>query len=508
MRSKIHQNIYLFSLLALVISIPTSNAGMNLAGACLFANWVLEWNWKEKYNLLKQNKLAIVFAVFWCFLAFSLIQTNNWSTAFQNLAAKTPFFYIPVVLATTPKPNLKWQRFILLAFIITVLISSLLSIIILQVNHISDIRQGGLFISHIRFSICVALSIVFAGHYFFKKDMYPRPVRIGCAIAAFWLFFYLFIIQVLTGIVILLIISIIFAIKFLFSKKNIPYKKAIIASSSVLFVAIIFIITTVIVQYYHYDSTQEARLPLRTEKGNLYEHDTHSIIESGNKTGLYVCKKELEEEWQLRSDSNYYSKEKTLIRYLNSKGLRKDASGVKSLTDDDIKNIEQNIANADYTQKIGLKRVLYPTFFSLSLYKQTHITTNSSLLQRVELWETSLKVCRHHWLTGCGLGNTKNALDIELKKSHSELSGEMGCHNQFLTYTLTGGIVLLLAFIGLLIAPFFDRKRKKSFLYVLFFVALTISFFTEDTLETVAGLNLFLFFNSYFLFCINDGQFE
>ncbi|HNW68087.1 MAG TPA: hypothetical protein PKK66_04475, partial [Bacteroidales bacterium] len=101
MRSKVHQSIYAFSLIALAAAIPTSNAVMNLAGACLFANWVLEWNWKEKWNLLKNNRLAIVLATFFFLFVFALFQTDNWQLAFQSLASKTPFFYLPIIMASS-----------------------------------------------------------------------------------------------------------------------------------------------------------------------------------------------------------------------------------------------------------------------------------------------------------------------------------------------------------------------------------------------------------------------
>lgn len=507
MRNKIHHSIYVFSLVALAVSIPTSNAGMNLAGACLFANWVLEWNWKEKWNLLKQNKLALVLASFFLVLAWSSSQSDQWQTALQCLAAKLPLVYIPIIFASSRPLDLKWQRRIIFAFIICVVVSSILSLILMAAYQIHDIREGGLFISHIRFSICTALATIFSLYFFSKKDIFAPIIRCGFVVTAVWLTIYLFIIQVFTGILILLLAALVLVLFFLFTKKAIPFRMVSIITCTLFSIALIIYVTIVTYQYFHYDSTAETRLPQTTAQGNPYEHDRNSMIENGHKTGLYVCKKELATEWQNRSDSNYYHFEKTLIRYLNSKGLRKDAEGVKQLTDNDIQNIECGIANVDYTQLIGLKRVLYPTFFSITLYEREGITANSSFLQRVELWKAGDRVFRDNILIGCGLGDTKSALDDELQKKGSDLSGEMGCHNQFLTYGLTGGSILIIAFLVILFAPFFDKKRKKGILYLLFFTALVFSFFSEDTLETVAGLNLFLFFNSFFLFCMDNDRF-
>src|SRR5574344_7451 len=507
MRSKVHQSIYAFSLLVLAVGIPTSNAVMNLAGACLFANWVLEWNWKEKWNLLKNNRLAIVLAAFFFLFVFTLFQTDHWQLAFQSLASKTPFFYLPIIMASSKPLNIKWQRFIILGFVISVVVSSFLSLFIMYLKDIQDIREGGLFISHIRFSICCALSVIFALYFSLQKNGYSPAIRVGCFAAAIWLVIYLFVIQVFTGIFVLFILTLAVVFYFLFSHKKSKTIRLLLAASCIFLIGLLSDLAVITYQYYHYDATGEANLPLVTSQGNEYEHDRESMIENGEKIGLYVCRRELAEEWQKRSDSSYYRMEKTLIRYLNSKGLCKDADGVKALTDKDITHIEQGIANVDYTQIIGLKRVLYPTFFSLSLYKQEGITTHSSFLQRVELWQASCRVFSRNYLVGCGLGGTKSELGRELQRTDSDLPGEMGCHNQFLTYGLTGGVFFVLAFIIVLIAPFFDKKRTITLLYVLFFIALIGSMFTEDTLETVAGLNLFLFFNSYFLFVVNHDSF-
>ena len=45
----------------------------------------------------------------------------------------------------------------------------------------------------------------------------------------------------------------------------------------------------------------------------------------------------------------------------------------------------KGIANVDYTSGFGIKRALYPIFFSIELYRCSGDVQNSTLLQRVEL---------------------------------------------------------------------------------------------------------------------------
>ena len=94
-------------------------------------------------------------------------------------------------------------------------------------------------------------------------------------------------------------------------------------------------------------------LEKKTAQGNDYWHDTvHFPLEDGQFTGLYLCQKELQESWSQRSRFDYKglttngeNLEATLVRYMTSKGLRKDAEGMAALNDQDIRNVEQGIAN-------------------------------------------------------------------------------------------------------------------------------------------------------------------
>ncbi|MCQ2279580.1 MAG: O-antigen ligase family protein [Bacteroidales bacterium] len=503
---KAHRFIYLTTLVLLAISIPVSVALPNVLGGVLFANWILEWNWKEKWERMKQNRLAMILALFFFCFGYTFIGTTNAAATWYDWLSKTPFFYFPVVVASTAKPELRWQRFFLLAFSIATCVGAALCVIIMQAKGLIDVRQGGLFISHIRFSICAVLSTLFCLHFALQKNGYPLSIQLCCILMSVWLVAYLFYTQVATGILLLSLSFIITFFYYLFKKKEVHGRAIILIVSGLICIALATSFTVVTYQYFHYDKNKEIGLPAFTARHNPYTHlsaqNTDSqIVENGNKLGLYVCEIELREEWGKRSKVPYDSVSKTLIRYLNSMGEHKDAQGMESLEADDIINIEAGIANVDYLQQFGLKKMLYPTYFTFSLYKKYGITSNSSLLQRYELWQAGAQAFLHQPITGYGMACNKAAINQELEKRNSELKPDMGAHSQFLTYALMGGIPLLLCFLCLLFAPFFDKKRKISFLYILFFAVMAISMLYEDTLETTTGINLFLLFNSFFLFC-------
>ncbi|MEZ5199206.1 MAG: hypothetical protein R2764_23325 [Bacteroidales bacterium] len=91
---------------------------------------------------------------------------------------------------------------------------------------------------------------------------------------------------------------------------------------------------------------------------------------------IYVSDKELEESWKSRSSFDYRGKDKkgqelkqTLIRYLNSKNLRKDMDGMAELTDKDIRNIEQGISNYHYARKFNLNSRIYKVLWGYQIAK-------------------------------------------------------------------------------------------------------------------------------------------
>lgn len=505
MLGKAHRYIYTITLILLAISIPISVALPNILGGVLFGNWLLEWDWKRKWERLKQNHGAVVFVLFFFCFAYTFVGSDDPEASFHDWLTKLPFFYLPIVMATSAPPKVRWQRFVLLAFTITTSIAASLCIIIMQIKGINDIRDGGLFISHIRFSICVVLSVLFCLHFIIKKDTYTLPVQLGCLLMAVWLFAYLFAIQVATGIILMVVAFLIIFIYYLFKSEKTSIRTVTLSVSGFVCIVLAIAFSVVTYQYYHYDESVERDLPACTAKGTPYTHlpsyfPDGQIVENGNKIGLYLCETELKDEWEKRSEIPYDSVQKTLIRYLNSIGETKDAAGMEQLDEEDIKHIEQGIANKAYLQSFGLKKMLYPSFFTFSLYHLNGTVSNSSILQRTELWKMSLKASHHHPIRGYGMGCNKRAINNELHEQESPLKDNMGAHNQFLTYLLMGGIPLLLAFLFVIASPFFFCKPKITLLYVIFWCCLILSMFVEDTIETTTGINLFLYFNTFFLF--------
>ena len=108
------------------------------------------------------------------------------------------------------------------------------------------------------------------------------------------------------------------------------------------------------------------------------------------------------------------------------------------------------------------------------------------------------------WLFGVGLGDYKAALDAKLEANGSTIAYKhnRGCHNQFLTYWLIGGVLAVGYFIFILLYPFFKMKQKVDFVYVSFFLIMVLSMFVEDTIASQTGRMLFVVINPLLLFSL------
>ncbi len=483
-------------------SIPLSNYVMSMGGIFLSVNWFMEWNWKKKWEMLKVNKISIILSLFFFVCCFSLIKTDNWSIGIDNLLSKLPLLYTPIIMATSKPLDGRAQRIIIIGFIGSVLFSTIFSFIYLLTHEVADIRQISVFISHIRFSLCIVLAIFLSGFLSLIAKQYPLIVRTVFLMVALWLIVYLFIAQTLTGIAIFMTAAVFLIFRMLLSHKKNLTRKIILSVFTFLVLGFAAYFTYIIYDYYAAETPSESQLESTTHYGHRYHHDLNSIVENGSLIYLYVCEEELQTEWNKRSKLTYDDNiQTTIIRYLNSKGLRKDRKGMETLTEKDINNIELGIANVDYSRGIGLKRSIYPLLFSLTLYEKYNKIDHSSLLQRIELWKAGYQVIKSNALFGVGIGDHKEAIDQQLIDQNSPLTykRDMGCHNQFITYCLMGGMILLLYFLFSLLYPFFTVEKSRSIIYIIFFILIFISLFTEDTLETQVGITLYAFFNSFLL---------
>lgn len=538
-RLQIHHSIYVLLTAALCVAMPLSNYMMSMMLIFLMANWLIEWDFKAKWQRLKENRSALLALLFMMVFCLGFVRADDFAVALDYWATKLPLFMAPVMVASSQRLNHKELSFILFCYVLSVLFATVYSTVYYVNHEVQDIREISVFISHIRFSLCIDVAIVLLLYYAFKEKDRSLPTSVKSSsnelrdfrllpkrknfnrsvlgvvlalVSTVWLLIYLFIAQTLTGIVLLLLVAVVYLLYVLFCHwKEKTYRWAAAGMFYLLAVFMVFV-GSATWRYFHVDKSRYLTIDTVTANGNPYENNMNSMVENGSPIGMYVCEEEMERAWASRSDkdlSNAVDKA-TLVRYLNSCHLRKDSAGVMALSDRDVRNIEQGIANVDYTSGFGIKRALYPIFFSIELYRCSGDVQNSTLLQRVEYMRAAWHLVQKNWGLGVGLGNHKTAVSEQLKQEGSCMCWKerIGCHNQWLTFWLMGGVAVPLTFLVLLIYPFIEQKKKITFVYVAFFIILVGSMFTEDTLETQAGLTLFAIMNSILLYGFNLNHYE
>jgi hypothetical protein len=272
-------------------------------------------------------------------------------------------------------------------------------------------------------------------------------------------------------------------------------------------------LTKSIKQFYKIENINFEKLEHKTSSGNQYKHfKSKKDIENGNYVWIYISYKELKQEWNKRSNISFEGLDGknqklrvTLVRYLTSKGFRKDSVGVSNLTDVDINNIELGMANYIYQNKYSLYALLYKVIWEIDVYRKGNNPAGNSITQRIEFLKAAKGIISDNFCFGVGTGDVKDSFQnqYEIIKSKLPKKKRLRAHNQYVTFLLTFGIF---GCILLFVAMFYPVAKKKGFsnyLFLTFFLIVLLSFMNEDTLETQIGITFFSYFYSLFLFGSN-----
>ena len=481
---KTHRIIYLVLLTLLGGCMVTSTWASNLMWVLLAVNWLAEGRWREKWQMARESRLLQGFTALYLLLIIGLLWTNNLSAGIDVLVVKLPLICLPLVLLTTRRLD-GWERVpVLVVYIGTVLVVSVISAVRLFVMPGLPYRDAVPYISHIRFALNCCM-VIFICISLLSRRGSPIYLKIFTIVSVLWLLAFMAMIRSFTGFAVLIVVSMVIMLVY--------WRRWPLIALWVLVVGGAAVFVGHWVKSY-YNMVPMATQPLRpfTASGNPYEHAQDGIIENGNYVNNYVCQSELRREWNLRSNidydsiiSNGYSVQSTLVRYLNAIGQTKDSVGMAAMSDDDIRAVERGVANPVYESHNPLRKMVYVMLLEREFYLNTHSVAGFSVLQRFELWQATWDVVRRYPAFGVGTGDAVDLMHQELVKMDSELAGTTKkSHNQYLLLAAMVGLV------GLAITAFmFLRSWKKpSPLMLAWIVAILISCLTEDTLETLAGI--------------------
>lgn len=503
--------IYFGLMLIMAVSLPLSKALMSITTGFLMLNWLIEGQFKRKIQLLKERKSIILFiAVFGVYL-IGLLWTNSLKWGLHDLKIQLPLLVLPLVIGTSPSFNSTQVKRIIYVFSAAVIVASFCSMWVLlglSGKQIQNLREISLFISHIRFALLINISIFSLGWYFIQADRTKFTEKLLLAAAIIWLIIFLFILRSLTGwVVFVIVLAVIAAAQIIRIKKSAWRVVFLSIFLSCIMLPVGYLIY--ISQLFYPTSVPENITMERTKKGNHYDHDLkNKELENGNFIYLFLNEAEIREAWNQRSSLPYDSISPSgfnrfvLIRYLTSKGYRKDAEGVEKLTDNDIRNIERGMTNYRFDGASNIYVRIYQVIWELDVYRKGGNPSGHSVTQRLEYYKMAFRIIGQRFWFGHGTGGYYEAYQEEYDKNPFFQGDQyrQRSHNMFLSYWIDFGLIGLISICTALILPVFMEQKTRSFLLLVFLLIVVISFLNEDTLNNHDAISFFSFLYPLFLY--------
>lgn len=505
---------WFLGLAMMAASLTLSPFMMSVSQFFLLAVWLFLGDpIRDKLHRFVHNPIAIVVISIYLLHLIGLIHTDNFPYALNDLRVKLPLLVFPFLLASVKPLDQRTLDLVLLIYVIAVFVATCISFGTYLRHDYDNTRELSRFISHIRFCLNIVLVMGIIGYYLFTRHSHWLEKVLQVVLLG-WFAWQLYLFESISGYLAFVGLVVATVVFVFFRKVRRPGWRylGIVALVALPLAAALWLHRTVNRMLQVEPVTIET-LDKKTAQGNDYWHDTVCFpVENGHYVGLYFCRTEMREAWNQRSELDYdgtthngENLEATLARYLTSKGLRKDAEGVAALTEQDLHNVEQGVANYVNWSHPGVYARLASTLFEYSQYRRLNNPNGGSLSQRIEYTRASLHLIRQHPLFGVGTGDLGDAYLRAYDEIQSPLEPQHRhkAHNQYLAIAVAFGLLGLAVFGLALLLPYLTGRRYRSYLYTVFLVIALLSMLPEDTLETQAGASWFAFFNSLFIFASN-----
>ncbi len=501
-------NWFYFSLLVFAVAFPFSESLISISIGLILITSLFGLKKDKFMGRLKKNGFLLISGIYLIYLVgFIFCKDLNWGL--YDLRKSLAYLIIPVAFALGEILSEKQLKRLLIVFVVAVVLSSLITLfeyLGTGTKTMLSLQESG-YIHHIRFGLQINFAIIILTiFYFFEFRRIASLGKIFYLLVIFYLILYLILNQSFTGLVVFCSIVLVEVLMFIKHLHKPLLKKGAIFFLAIIFIAPIGYLYVSVKKFYKVENVDFEKLEKFTPYGNIYTHPIEDKqIENGNYVWLYICEEELKQEWDKRNTGiglndlgeNGYPIKATLIRYLTSKGLRKDAEGVKALTEEDIANVKKGISNYILAKKrFSIYPRVYISIWELDRYFRTGNANHQSLSQRIEYTKAAIHIIKENFLFGVGTGNWKEAYKEAYIKIGSKMNPERygDAHNQYLNYWVKFGVIGLAIILFFIIYPVIKTKRYKNPIILLFLVSMFVSNFGDSNFETHVGGTFFVFF--------------
>ncbi len=503
---------FFLTLVSFSAILPFSQALVSIFSGVLLFVALATGTWKSNLLQLKKNRILLFLPAIYLIYLFSAVISGDVSQSTYDLRKTLFFIVLPLAFVFGNDLSASQKRLLFIVFTLAVFISTLTAFARLKIFPSSagfEVHKITL-ISHIRFSFQLILAFWF--YVLLIYNNYRNLTRsnfIFYSLVALYFVSFLFFQQSLTGLF-GFIISVLFFLFYLAFQTQKEKKRLILVFAFLLIIVPVSYVSWVVYDFYDIEEVDESSIDRQTALGNPYSHHFENpMVENGRYVHLYVCEKEMREEWNKRSEIKYdsnglngYPVRATLLRYLTSKGLRKDAEGVRALNDHDIRNVEKGIANYIFAgNKFSLYPRIYQTVWEYYVYTKTGYANHQSFSQRIEFARAAVTIIKQNFWFGVGTAHYEQAFEDAYILNQSKLDKELYAtsHNQYLNYMVKFGFTGLLAILFFLVFPVVKTKRFRDVFFLLFLVFMFFANVGDSNFESHMGSSFFVFFYCVFL---------
>ena len=494
------RKLYLIGLYLFAMGLPISKPVVSVAQFLLLAGWLMEADLKSRLRNTFSSPIVILLSLGMLIQLIWIPQSSDLSRSLHDFRIKLPILAIPILTYSIWPLEKQEFKTLLNLFSLAVLSVAVIGFGMLLFGEESA-RNLSPFVSHIRMGILCCIAI-FANLALLRMEW--KWWRVGLMAA---LVFYIFTLQTLTSIVILVLGLVLSVIWLLLSWKNV-LKWSVIAVMALAVLSFAFWTSNFVVDFQKSDEIDYDTLEYASPDGSVYMHTRENRQrENGHFIWTYVAMNELRSEWNKLGRRDFDEVDdlgqplhSTLIRYMTSRDLRKDRGGFAELSTEELDAIEAGITNVRFLDGRGFGDRLYETLWEFEQYQNAGNPEGNSVIQRLEFWKAGWSIFWENPWTGIGPGNLRIAFKEAYEQNESRLSATFRkrAHNQYLTYLISFGVLgSIFILFGYLFA---SLAGMRSFLSTSFLLVWTLSFINEDTLETQIGVSFFIFFLCLYAF--------
>ncbi|MBL0129598.1 MAG: O-antigen ligase family protein [Flavobacteriales bacterium] len=504
----VFRQVHVGALALCVIFLPWSTAFLSMAQMLLAANWIAEGvvtsTLKDRFRKAFTSIPDLVFLSFLILHLVGLLWTEDLAWGLDLGRILFPILVFGVILSGSERLSAAELRLVLRLGAWSAVACGLFGLVFSGAAS-GDYRALSVFISHIRLALLLCMAVVIFLYY--RSDQWwLNVIHLMASLTAAYLITRLSSIQ---GLVVLALIAAVMIWRWV-KDQSLRIRTLTRALLIVVPVAMLTLVAVLIEARHAPMPKGISTLEEYTAGGERYYHDTtNTQTENGTHVWSYLAWNELHRTWKLRSDRTLDDPDdrdhplwSTMVRYLASKGLRKDSVSVMSLSDADVRAIEQGITNALHGQRGPIRERVEEVLFELDLYRDVGLASGHSVAMRIEFQKAGWALAKTNWLCGVGTGDTQRAFDAYYTSTSSTLEAQwrLRAHNEYLTLWISFGIFGLLWSLFSWWWPAYRLGAWNNPLFIAWAIAFGISCLTDDTIETQAGATFFALYYALLVF--------